>query len=344
MEEKIYKEINKTFESIDLPYQDMKGKSILITGANGLIGRMVIKSLCVINEKYGLHLCILALVRKEVTIQEIFADEIKKGYVKALTGDIREEMQIFEDIDYIIHGASMTASKAFIENPVEVIMTNILGTKSIMELAYKKKVSSVVFLSSMETYGFTEMETVLTEDKMEYLNPLNVRSCYPESKRMAENLCVSYFTQYHVPVKIIRLAQTFGYGVDGNDKRVFAEFATCAREKRNIHLLTDGASKRMYLDTIDAATAILTVLLKGESGTAYNAANKETYCSVKEMAEFVAKNVAGGEIKVTINENVDNAKQFPPPHRLFLDVSRMEGLGWRAKTGLAEMYGRMLSR
>ncbi len=342
MEARIYKEFDKVFERIDLPYQDMKEKKILITGASGLIGRMLIMGLCVISKKYGLNLCIFAYVRKDDKIREILADEIKKEYVRIILGDVREEMKIHENVDYIIHGASMTASNMFIERPVEVIMTNILGTKSVMDLARMKKVSSIVFLSSMEAYGFTEKENILAEDKMEYLNPLKVRSCYPESKRMAENLCVSYFEQYHVPVKIIRLAQTFGYGIDKSDKRVFAEFADCVREKRDIHLLTNGESKRMYLDTIDAVTAILTILLKGENGAAYNAANKETYCSVKEMAELVAKNVAGGEIKVLFDENMNSAKKFPPSHRLFLDVSRLEDLGWRAEAGLLEMYGRVL--
>ena len=343
MKTQIYKELDKVFEDIDLPYQDMEGKKILITGANGLIGRMIIMGLCAMNKKYELNLCILALVRNEDKIRELLADEIENGYIKIIRGDVREEIKIHGKVDYIIHGASMTASNTFIENPVEVIMTNIIGTRSVMNLACEKKVSSAVFLSSMEAYGFIEKEDILTEDKMEYLNPLKVRSCYPESKRMAENLCVSYFAEYNVPVKIIRLAQTFGYGIDVADKRVFAEFASCVREKRDIVLLTDGASKRMYLDTIDAVTAILTVLLKGENGTAYNAANKETYCSVKEMAEFVAKNIAGGEISVLFNDNVDSAKKFSPPHRLFLDVSRLEGLGWSARAGLLEMYGRVLN-
>ena len=117
----------------------------------------------------------------------------------------------------------------------------------------------------MEVYGSPKNEDLLSEEDLGYLNPLNVRNCYPESKRMSESLVASYAREYGIRSMSIRLAQTFGPGVEYGDKRVFAEFARCAMEKKDIVLLTDGKSKRCYLYTMDAVSAILTVLLKGEA-------------------------------------------------------------------------------
>ena len=343
MNEKIYAAFEELFYTTKLSYDSFREKNFLVTGATGLIGRMLIRGLCIINKKYNLNLQILAVVRDKEKISEIFSPEIQKGYVRPIVSDIKEKIDVDEKIDYIIHGASITESRAFIEKPVEVIMTNVCGTYAVMNLAQEKKVLSVVYLSTMEVYGFTETEEVLTEDRSEYLNPLEVRSCYPESKRMAESLCISYFNEYHVPVKIVRLAQTFGYGVSLNDNRVFAEFARCVKSNKDIILLTEGKSKRMYLDTMDAVTAILTVLLKGSNGTAYNAANKNTYCSIKEMAQMVCRDIAGRKIKVLVRQNEDDSKKYSPPHRLLLDTSKLEALEWEPKVGLLEMYQRLLT-
>lgn len=129
---------------------------------------------------------------------------------------------------------------------------------------------------------------------------MSVRACYPESKRMCENLCACYMKEYGVPVNIVRLTQTFGPGVEYDDGRIFAELARCVIEKRDIVLHTKGETKRNYLFTKDAVNAIITVLLHGENGQAYNAANEETYCSILEMANMVAKKCGKGDIKVKI--------------------------------------------
>ena len=101
---------------------------------------------------------------------------------------------------------------------------------------------------------------------------------------------------------------------------------------------TEGTSKRCYLYTADAVTAILTVLLNGKAGEAYNAANKNTYCSIMEMAELVAHELTNDEIKVVIKVDENSKRKFPPTHKLNLDVSKLEGLGWRATRSLVEMY------
>ncbi|OUP86861.1 UNVERIFIED_ORG: nucleotide sugar dehydratase [Lacrimispora saccharolytica] len=325
-----------------IPMELLKESSIFITGASGLIGSVMAEYLLKINESCRLGLHLLLLVRNKNKLPLEILREEEKGTIEIIEGDVCKIPEIKGAIDYIVHGASITESRMMVEKPVEVIRTNLEGTLNCLELARKKNIKSMIYLSTMEVYGFTEEEMLLTEEKVQYLNPLVLRSSYPESKRMAENLCVSYAKEYGVPARIIRLAQTFGHGVKENDTRVFAEFARCAKKGQDICLKTDGMSKRMYLDTGDAARAVLTVLLKGKAGEAYNAGNKETYCSVREMAEMVASKIADGRISVQFASDENSRKQFSPPHRLLLDVSRLEALGWEATAGLKEMYLEMM--
>lgn len=324
-----------------IPFDDLKNSKILITGASGLIGSVLAENLMELENELQLGIKLFIFVRNKNKINNSLKKYIKSGKFYPLIGDVTDRIGIDEKIDYIIHAASITVSKTMVENPVEVIMTNVAGTKNILDFAKKINAKSVVYLSSMEAYGFTTKDVLLDEDNVQYLNPLALRSSYPESKRMAENLCVAYSSEYGVPVKIIRLAQTFGKGVNEDDTRVFAEFARCAKSGNDIVLKTDGSSKRMYLDVFDAASAIVTVMLKGENGAAYNAANKDTYCSIAEMAKMVADEIAGGKIKVCFQYNSNNSC-FPPAHKFFLDTSKIESLGWRADIGLMMMYEGMI--
>ncbi|CBK78192.1 Nucleoside-diphosphate-sugar epimerases [[Clostridium] cf. saccharolyticum K10] len=337
------KKEDKAFSpDIHFPVEQLVGKRILITGAGGTIGFVLTRYLLNLDKQFCLNLKLLLLVRNSERLELEFAEEISESRVKIIVGDIRDFSEIQGEIDYIVHGASITASKMMVEKPVEVIRTNIDGTVNMLELARKKKVKSIVYLSSMEVYGFTEDEVLLTEEKVQYLNPLALRSSYPESKRMCENLCVSYAEEYGVPVKIVRLAQTFGAGVKEEDSRAYAQFARCARDKKDIYLMTDGKSKRMYLDTEDAAIAVLTVLLKGKSGSAYNAGNKATYCSIRKLAELAVKEIGDGSIKIHLKAQDVEKGKYPPAHKLMLDVSKIEALGWEPASGLKEMYAHMM--
>jgi nucleoside-diphosphate-sugar epimerase len=139
------------------------------------------------------------------------------------------------------------------------------------------------------------------------------------------------------------LTQTFGPGVRYNDGRVFAEFARCAIEGRDIVLHTKGETKRSYLYTEDAVNAILTVLINGGVGEAYNAANEETYCSIYEMAELVATKCAYGKIQVKIEEEDTSTFGFAPTLHLNLDTGKLQKLGWVPQTTLIDMYYQLIS-
>lgn len=329
-------------QTTSIAWDQLRNSHILITGATGLIGMTLVRGLMAYNEIYDGNILVLAYVRNMEKAQKLFREYIARGWVKPIVGDVERLTVIEDETDYIVHGASVTSSRAFVERPVETILTAVEGSKNLLELARGQQVKGMVYMSSMEVYGTPSDTAPLTEDRMGCLDPMAVRSSYSESKRMVENLCAAYASEYAVPVKIIRLTQTFGPGVSADDGRVFAEFARCAMQGQDIRLQTAGKTKRMYLYTADAACAVLTVLTKGESGQAYNAANPSTYCSIREMADMVASEFGNGKCQVVMAIPDSPNTSYNPTQEIFMDVSRLQGLGWSARRGLREMYDRMI--
>lgn len=311
-----------------IPWENFRNCKILITGATGLIGFTLINTLMCANAKYNLNLKIIALARDKKRAEKRLGEKvIDSGLINLVIGTVELLPEIDEPIDYIIHGASQTASKMFITQPVETILTAVDGTKNLLALARKMNIKGFVYLSSMEVYGYPEKGHKVKENEIGALTPLNLRNSYPISKLLCENLCFSYCKEYSVPARIIRLAQTFGPGVNYNDKRIFAEFARCVVEKKDIILKTDGRTERSYLYTIDAASAILTVLLKGTNGEVYNVADESTYCSIAKMAQEVAD--MGG---INVKYELTDEKELGYPGTLYMDMdtSLIKELGWQA--------------
>jgi nucleoside-diphosphate-sugar epimerase len=320
-----------------------EGKTIFITGATGLIGRKIVNDL-VRHNTYAPEnpIRVIALVRDIKKAKAVFASDIFEQ-IEFVNCDVCALKPENKAVDYIIHGASQTSSKAFVNQPVETTLTAINGTLNLLEFAKQNPVKGFVYLSTMEVYGSPDTDEKIFEDHSTNLNTMKVRSCYPESKRMCENLCTSYVAEYGVPVRVARLTQTFGPGVQYNDGRVFAEFARCVIEHRNIVLNTKGETKRNYLYVDDAVNAIFTILVKGENGKAYNVANEDTYCSIYEMAKLVAEQCAKPPLMVVTNTPA-NIEQFgyAPTLKMNLATDELKKLGWSAKIGLLESFMAMI--
>ena len=326
-----------------IPWEKLRSQTILITGATGLIGSQIVSALLYADKKYQLHLTILALVRDENKARQMFAAQLSEcENLVFVVGTVEQMPHIKNDIRYIIHGASPTASAFFVQHPVDTIRAAVWGTMNLLELAKEKGVAGFIYLSSMEVYGSPKDDTLLPETAGTTIDTMSARSCYPEAKRLCETMCASYYAQYRLPAVVIRLAQTFGPGVAADDGRVFAEFARCAKNGQNIVLNTTGESKRCYLYTADAVAAILSVLLCGEAGQAYNAANPNTYCSIYEMAQLVSEQVSHKNIRVEIRLNAEKSAKYLPPHHLHLQTTKLANLDWKPTYDLQEMYVRMM--
>lgn len=305
------------------------GKTILVTGATGLIGKLCVKSL--LNSGYNTQ--VIALVRDEEKAKNIFGESKRLTY---LVQDINQRINTTRRVDYIIHAASTTSSKDFVEKPVETIYTAINGSRNILEFAKNKRLEGMVYLSSLEIYGVNEKENIKEMD-YGYIDILNPRSSYSESKKMVETMCISYGTEYGVPVKIARLAQTFGAGVSISDNRVFAQFAKAIINKENIILHTKGETKRNYCYTTDAVRGIFTILTKGENNNAYNVANENSYCSISEMVHLLENEYTKVEYKI---DKVNRG--YNPTVKIALNTEKLNALGWEAKVDLKEMFDRLI--
>ena len=331
-----------------LPWEDLKGKKILITGATGLLGFNLISALSYVALYRNIPMQILALVRDEKKATERFRNLLSADApLIFLRGNLVDLPRITSPIDYIVHGASPTASRYFAEHPVETIYENFMGARMLLELARVKKCTSFLFLSSMEIYGALRHREKVNEENESLVNTMLPRSSYPEAKRMIETLCAAYASEYCVPAKVIRLAQTFGAGIRDDENRVFAQFMRSALRGDDIILKTKGGTEHSYLYTADAMTAILLVLLCGENSEAYNAANEETYCSIREMAECVAdlpyiREKYGSSVHVVIHEDETGATIYPPELYMNLDTKKIQNLGWQPRWGLRDMFERMI--
>ena len=288
-----YDQIQKDLEQIAtsefIPWKKLRQKRVLVTGATGLIGYATVTGLLYTSRKRGLNTKVLALVRDLERAQNRFSEWIGQDDLSFLVGSVESLPAVEGNIDYIIHGASQTTSKAFVTLAVETIHTSVMGTDNLLKLAQEKHCRGFLYMSSMEVYGHPQKGHKVKESDAGAFDPLDLRNSYPIGKQLCENLCCAYSKEYGVPAKIIRLTQTFGAGVNYDDTRVFAEFGRCIKEKRDIVLKTKGETERSYLYIADAVTAVLTVLMKGEAGQAYNAADEGTYCSIAEMAQQVAE-------------------------------------------------------
>ena len=327
----------------DISFEKFDNKVVLITGATGLIGSQLVKLLACVNRKQNINVRILAMIRDYEKAQRVLNNVLYQDNIQLIYGDILEDIPYEGSVDYIIHTASATSSRFFIKRPVETIDIIINGTKNILEFAKEKKVHSMVYISSLEVYGIPIVNLPIDETSYGYIDPLQVRSSYSEGKRMAECLCCSYAEEYGVPVKIVRLSQTFGAGVEYNDTRVFAEFARCAIEKRDIILHTDGNTVRTYCYTKDALAAILLVLLKGNNREAYNVTNENTKISIRDMAFLVCNLVKSSKIKVVFDKSSDVSMYgYNPEMIIVLNTDKIKKLGWHPTVDLPEMFCRLI--
>lgn len=334
------------------PFGSLAGKTVLVTGATGLIGSQIVLALACANQLQSTDIHILALCRSREKAARVFGEmgESRDSRLTVLTGDVMDLPEYDGEIDYIIHGASPTSSRFFVEQPVQTIETALTGTQHVLELAAEKRVKGFVYLSSLEVYGVPQkVKEDVSEKDYGYIDPLQVRSSYSEGKRMTECLCAAFHGQYGVPVKIARLSQTFGPGVVYDDGRVFAEFARCALEHKDIVLHTQGGTVRTYLYTRDAVAGILQILTAGVPGEAYNVTNEATRISIRDMAQLVCGLIPAAGIQVLFDCPEDiSSFGYNPEMVIALNTGKLcaltgeGGYRWKAQVNMEEMYLRMM--
>ena len=316
---------------------ELKEKSFLITGATGHIGSILAKCLLELDKTCHLDISVIACVRNLLKAKKLFQDYPAIQLLPCSSESLAST--VLPDIDFVIHLAAPTASQFFISHPVETMQTIIGGTDALLQFARANRVGRLLYVSSMEVYGILPEGAKATENKVGHIDPERARSSYPLAKRAAEALCFSYWNEYRQDIRIARLAQTFGAGISESENRVFAQFAKSILGHQDIVLRTSGESAHCYCYTTDAVAAMLYILLRGEAGTVYNVGNKETFCSIREMAQRICN---AFNPTIHVRTEVDSSAPYPPQSSLELDTTRLEQLGWKPYYNLEEMYDRLL--
>ncbi|MDB5002299.1 MAG: dTDP-glucose 46-dehydratase [Mucilaginibacter sp.] len=319
-------------------------KTVLITGANGFLPAYMVQALLYANRiNLNLNIKVLALVRNIEKAKLKFEAYLDNKNLEFITQDVCDAITIKSKIDYIIHAASQASPKYYGIDPVGTLSANILGTMNLLELARKNQVESFLYFSSGEVYGQVDDEhNPVKENYYGYLDPMMVRACYGESKRMGENMCVSYHHQYQVPAKTVRPFHTYGPGMDLGDGRVYADFVSNAIAGIDIQLKSDGSARRAFCYLTDATIGFFTVLLDGKNGEAYNIGNPNQEYSIMELAEIIAQ-LGPKKLNVIRIQAADtNSYLKSQLLRNTPDIDKISTLDWVPRTSAATGFKRTI--
>lgn len=320
-----------------LPWGELDNKTVLITGATGMLASYITHFLLKLNLEMGINVRTIILCRNRENAIKMF------GQPECLTimcQDVCSPIETEQGIDYILHFAGNASPYFIVNDPVGICRSNLLGTFNVAELAKEKGCRKVLFASTREVYGRNEESGLLDETSFGTLDCMEDRACYPESKRAAETILHSYHLQYGIPCCMLRIAHSYGPGMKlGNDGRVMADFMNDAVCGRDIVIKSTGEAERAFCYITDAVTAIMTVMLKGADGQAYNIANETEPMMIRDVAAIIAKHQ--GEISVSYKQGSDS-KGYCNYRRTGLDTSKVEYLGWKPAVSLEEGIRRTL--
>ena len=321
-----------------------KNKTVLITGANGMIPAYFVYLFLEMNNSMNSNVKVIALVRNKEKAQKKFANYIGNKHLIFLVQDVCDPIILGYNIDIIIHAASQASPKYYGIDPVGTINSNVLGTNNLLNLAKEKNVSNFLFLSSSEVYGIPDKKAEITEDGYGYIDILNIRSCYAESKRLAETMCVSWHHQFDIPIKIARIHHTYGPGMLLDDGRVFADFVENIVNNTDIIIKSDGLAKRPFCYITDCISAMLRIMMYGEYGQAYNIANIKNYLSVKELANLLVSLYPEKKLQVKF-ENMNNIVKYLPNKIIEVcpNVDKITSLGWSPTVDVSVGFNRTIN-
>lgn len=315
---------------------ELEGKSVLITGATGLICSSIVDLLIRYNETHEGKITILAAGRLEAKMKDRFTVYVCKSYFSFIPYDASSvTFDIKQKADYIIHGASNASPNIIVKEPVETMISNFTGMLALLDYAKEYETEKVLYISSSEVYGKKENNSPFAENEYGFIDLLNPRNSYSVSKCAAETLCVSYAEEYDVNVSIVRPGHIYGPTASRTDNRVSSSWAYDVAEGKDIIMKSDGLQIRSYVYCLDCASAIIKVLLRGKNKKSYNISNPNSILNIREMAEILCE-AANVELKMELPTD-EERKGFNPMSNSSLESSSLRSLGWNgcfdAKTG-----------
>ncbi|MCR5798447.1 MAG: NAD-dependent epimerase/dehydratase family protein [Lachnospiraceae bacterium] len=298
--------------------QKLEGKSVLITGASGMIGSVMVDGLMCYSTRNNMNLHVFSLGRDRQKLEDRFK-ESPFGQPEYIEHDVKSDLSDLNEIfDYVIHAAGNSYPSAFYERPIDTIAGNVLGTLNMLEYVSDSKNTRMLYVSSGEVYS--------------NIDGASVRSCYPNSKKTAESLCAAYIEEKRCDIVIGRVCHTFGPTAVESDNRATAQFFGNACKKKNILMKSDGSQVRSYNYVMDTVSALLTIMVNGDRGIAYDICSDKNVISIADLAKTIAKE-SGVKVNFDLKEAND---QNSPIKEQILDPKELYGIGWKPDYSIEE--------
>jgi len=329
--------------STGIPWGDLEGKNILISGANGFLPAYMIETILFLNDhRFKKKAKVFALARNKERVSARFSGYGRRKDLIYIIQDVCAPIKISKKMNFIVHAASQASPKFYGVDPVGTILANTVGTANLLALAVKHKSEGFMFFSSGEVYGeVTSGQIPNKEDYYGLVDPSLIRSCYAEGKRAGENMCVSWSHQYKVPVKIVRPFHTYGPGMRLDDGRVFADFVSDIVNEKDIIMKSDGSAIRAFCYLSDAVVGFFTVLFSGENAQAYNVGNEHGEISIKDLAQMLVGLFPDKNLKVKFDmQSQPEGYLKSAISRHCPDTAKLRNLGWRPQNSLQEGFRR----
>lgn len=323
-------------------YQALFGKTILITGATGLVCSSVVDILLVLNRVKNANIKLVIAGRSKEKIGLFFAHHANRDALSFIYFDATEadNAPFSEAVDYVIHAASNATPSEFATHPIDTILANVLGLHNLLSAAVKSGVERVLYVSSSEVYGSKKTNNPYLETDYGSIDVLNTRAAYPLSKKVGESLCISYGVEHNLDTVIARPGHIYGPLVNRYDNRASAQFVRMVKCCSSITLKSDGRQLRSYCHSLDCASALLAILVSGEKGNAYNISNPHSICTISQLATTIAKK-SGVDI-VYENPSESEKRVFNMMENSSLNSAKLEALGWKPFFDLESGINNML--
>lgn len=328
----------KAVAEASLPWDKLVNSSLLISGASGMIGSFLIDVIMFINRYGNMNCKVYALGRNEERARQRFDYCWDAGTFQFISSDINEPLlkDDIDKVDYVLHMASNTHPVAYASDPIGTITTNIIGTKNMLDFATGHNAARFAIASSNEIYGENRGDVEkFNESYCGYIDCNTLRAGYPESKRCGEALCQAYMMEKGLDIVIPRPTRTYGPTMLLDDTKALSQFILKAVKYEDIVLKSAGTQNFSYTYVADAVSGLLTVLLKGASGEAYNIADGASDIMLKDLAAFVAEQ-AGTKVIYDLPDRAE-AAGYSKATKARLDGAKLESLGWRARYSIEEI-------
>lgn len=324
-----YMEDVRYVAKLNLPWDKLQNKILMLSGATGMIGSFLVDVLLEKNQLSNLNCHVYALGRSEEKAKNRFCKYVNDEHFHFIPYDVKDPLQYngIEKIDYLLHLAANTHPMLYSTEPIGTIITNIIGVKNMLEFAVEHNITRFAFASSNEIYGENRGDVeFFDENYCGYINCNTLRAGYPESKRCGEALCQAYKEQKGLDVIILRLTRSFGPTMLMSDTKAVSQFIKKGLAGEDIVLKSDGTQYYSYTYMADAVSGLLWALLEGKNGEAYNIADSKNDIMLKDLAAVIAE-LKGKKVVFEVPNAVE-AAGYSKATKARLNGEKLKKLGW----------------